>query len=399
VEFSRNILIKITKKHRKENIMKKPPMIMTPGPTFINEAVRKAMAKEITNPDLDLNFFDFYKETCHKFKEIFHTANDVIILGGEGILGLEAACASIIEPGDKVLCIDNGIFGHGFGDFAKLYGAEVTYFDSDKRKGICIDSLNTFLESNNDFKLATLVHCETPSGITNPVDKICPLLKSYGILTVVDSVSALGGEELLVDEWKMDIVIAGSQKCLSSAPGLTIMSISPSAWLSMENRRVPVASFYCNLNIWKSYYENKSFPYTQSISNIYGLRESLDQMINDKKILERHKKIASATRESLKTSGLYLYAENSFSNTVTTVIVPKKVKFKDIFNLMIEDHNIMIAGAFDFLEGKVFRIGHMGENCREDKVFNTLKALDDVLRKLEVPLRKKIHKEFADLIV
>src|SRR5690554_690350 len=96
------------------------PMLMTPGPTFIHEDVRKAMAKEITNPDLDLNFFDYYQETCEEIKKIFHTKNDVFILSGEGILGLEAACCSLIEPGDRVLCIDNGLYGNEFANFAKI---------------------------------------------------------------------------------------------------------------------------------------------------------------------------------------------------------------------------------------------------------------------------------------
>jgi len=120
------------------------PMIMTPGPTYIHEDVRRAMAKEITNPDLDLNFFEFYKETCNEFKKIYNTNNDVLIINGEGILGLEASCASLIEPGDKVLCIDNGIFGHSFADFAKIYGAEVTYYTCDYRKSVSVNKLEEF---------------------------------------------------------------------------------------------------------------------------------------------------------------------------------------------------------------------------------------------------------------
>lgn len=151
----------------------KKPLIMTPGPTEIHEDVRMAMAQEVTNPDLDINFFEYYKTTCNKLKELFNTKEDVLILNGEGILGLEAACASLIEPGDRVLCIDNGIFGKGFGDFVKIYGGEVIYFKGDYRKPIDLEELKSFLEKDSDFKLATLVHCETPSGITNPVDKIC----------------------------------------------------------------------------------------------------------------------------------------------------------------------------------------------------------------------------------
>ena len=166
-------------------------LIMTPGPTYVHEDVRRAMAKPITNPDIDLSFYEFYKETSKQLQRLLKTQNDVLILSGEGILGLEAACASLIEAGDRVLCIDNGIFGNGFGDFSKIYGAEVVYYKSDYEKGLNAQKLQEFLNKDHNFKLATFVHCETPSGITNNIKDISLLLRSYNILTVVDSVAAV----------------------------------------------------------------------------------------------------------------------------------------------------------------------------------------------------------------
>ncbi|HSL86429.1 MAG TPA: aminotransferase class V-fold PLP-dependent enzyme, partial [Bacteroidales bacterium] len=196
---------------------------MTPGPSYVTERVRRAMAMPIINPDMEDEFFARYKNTQKLLKKIYHTKEEVLILSGEGILGLEAACASLIEPGDKVLCIDNGIFGHGFIDFVRLYGGEVTVFESAYDRPVDHKKLEAFLRENHDFKLATVVHCETPAGLSNPVDLICPLLKSYGILSVVDSVSALAGEPVLMDEWDMDIVLGASQKCISAPPGLTLV--------------------------------------------------------------------------------------------------------------------------------------------------------------------------------
>jgi aspartate aminotransferase-like enzyme len=294
--------------------------------------------------------------------------------------------------------LDNGIFGHSFADFAKIYGAEVTFYQSDYRKEINIEELEKFLQNNHDFKVATLVHCETPSGITNPVHLICPILKKYGIISVVDSVSAFGGEEVKVDEWKMDVVITGSQKCLSAAPGLTIIAISDDGWNKILNRSVPIAGFYCNLGIWKNWYENKAFPYTPPISDIFGLREAIERLILDKDVLKRHEKVANATRESIRNSGLELYPFSGYSNTVTSVLVPDNIIFNELFNLIIKDSNVMIAGAFDVLENKVFRIGHMGENCREEKVYIALKALDAALRNLNFKLNAEIHKEFVNLL-
>lgn len=372
------------------------PLIMTPGPTYIHESVRRALSMEITNPDLDIHFYEFYKETCSVLQKVMNTQNSVLILSGEGILGLEAACASLIEPGDRVLCIDNGIFGKGFGDFAGMYGAEVVYFKTDYREPVHAEELEDFLSVDHRFKLATVVHCETPSGITNPVNFLCPLLKKHGILTVVDSVSAIGGEELKADEWGMDIVLGGSQKCLSAPPGLTFMSISGDAWHAILDRKHPITGFYCNLSLWKNWYEDKWFPYTPPISDIYALKEAADRLRLEDNFISRHARIAKAVRYSLMHAGLELYPKDGFSNTVTTVLVPKGATFNVLYDTMLGDHNIMIAGAFDFLKDKVFRIGHMGENCREETLHITMKALNIVLHKLGIQFKGDLSQLFVE---
>jgi aspartate aminotransferase-like enzyme len=370
-------------------------LLMTPGPTYVHEEVRNAMSRPITNPDIDPAFYELYKDTCEGFKSLMKTKNDVLILGGEGILGLEASCASLIEPGDRVLCIDNGIFGKGFGDFQKMYGAEVVYFTGDYQKPIDLDELEAFLYADCKFKMATVVHCETPSGVTNPIDKICPLLKKHGIITVVDSVSGIGGENIEVDNWKIDIALGGSQKCLSAPPGLTFLSISSDAYKAMENRKTPIAGFYCNLLAYKGWYEGKWFPYTQAISDIYALKCALDRLLEQNDYIERHQKISEAVRKSIEISGLSIYAKGGYSTTVTAVEIPKGITFEEIYNEMLEKHNIMIGGAFDYLKGKIFRIGHMGENCHEEKLFMTLKALTKVLENHNIKLNGEIHKHFV----
>ena len=176
--------------------------IMTPGPVQVPENVRLARSISTTNADLDPQFYDEYKETCELISKLLHTKNETLILSGEGILGLEAACASLTENGDRVLVIDNGIFGKGFDDFVKMYGGEVVYFSDDYNKEIDVDKLEKFLEKDHDFKYATVVHCDTPTGVLNDLSKICPLLKKYNILTVVDSVAAMVGENIEVDNWQ-----------------------------------------------------------------------------------------------------------------------------------------------------------------------------------------------------
>lgn len=360
----------------------KIPYIMTPGPTQVRENVRLARSLETTNPDLDLQFYDFYKETCEKIGQFLKTKNEVRILSGEGILGLEAACASLTEEGDRVLVIDNGIFGEGFADFVKMYGGEPILFSGDRQREIDINELQKFLDKDSNFKYATVVHCDTPSGVLNNIAKICPILKEKGIITVVDSVAAMGGEEVDVDEWQIDIILGGSQKCVSAPPGLTFLSISEDAFNVMKNRKKPIASFYCNLLIWENYYENKWFPYTQPISDIMGLSEAIDNLLKDKEIIIRHAKIAEATRKAVLEAGLSLYIKRGYSNTVTVIEMPEDISDAELRNHMLEKYNVLIAGSFGYLGGKVIRIGHMGENARIDKVSYTLFALQKSLEHL-----------------
>ncbi|MCB2362453.1 pyridoxal-phosphate-dependent aminotransferase family protein [Clostridium estertheticum] len=360
----------------------KVSQIMTPGPTQVRENVRMARALATTNPDLDLQFYEFYKETCEEIGQFLKTSNEVRILSGEGILGLEAACASLTENGDRVLVIDNGIFGEGFADFVKMYGGEVVVFKEDRKHAIDTQKLEEFLKKDHNFKYATIVHCDTPSGVLNDINKICHLLKRMNILTVVDSVAGMGGEDVRVDEWEIDIVIGASQKCVSAPAGLTFLSISEDAFESMDQRKKPIASYYCNLLIWKDYYKNKWFPYTPPISDIVGLRQAFDNIKEDTGILERHNSIAKATRKAVKKAGLSLYIEEGYSNTVTVIELPKDINDKVLLKHMVDDFNVFIAGSFGYLQGKVIRIGHMGENAKKDKMAYTLLALQSSLKEL-----------------
>jgi len=368
--------------------------IMTPGPTQVRDNVRAARSLMTTNPDIDPEFAEYYKHTCDMIGNLIHSTGNIYILSGEGILGLEAACASLTESGDRVLVIDNGIFGKGFGDFVKLYGGIPVYYTKSYHKPINPDELREYLNANHNFKYATIVHCDTPSGMLNDIEKICPILNEFGILTVVDSVSASFGVPLDVDASKIDICCMGSQKVLSAPPGLTMLSVSNDALKTMENRKTHIASFYCNILTFKNYYIHKWFPYTMPISDIMGLNKAVKNVMYDKNIIKRHHIIADATRKAVTSAGLSLYAHSGYSDTVTVINVPLGLTDKQILNLMRDEYNILISGCFDILSGKVFRIGHMGENSNVKDVAETLFALDKTFEKLNYSLKCKMSEVF-----
>ena len=369
--------------------------IMTAGPTQVRENVRMARSLECTNPDLDPSFFDFYKETCEMLSKAMHTDNKALILGGEGILGLAEACASLTEPGDRVLVIDNGVFGKGFADFVKIYGGEPVSFVSDYHRPVELSELEAFLKEDSNFKYATVVHCDTPSGVLNDVEEISKLLDSYGIMTVADSVAGMFGEPLDLSNSKIDILCGGSQKALSCPPGLTMLWVSDRAFKAMEDRKTPIAAFYANILLFKDYYENQVFPFTMPVSDINGIRVALENYFEmEDTIYDRHARIATATRKALTDGGVPLYLEKGWSNTVTCIAVPEGITDMELLEGMEKDYNIMISGCFDVLAGKIVRIGHMGENCYEDKVAETLAALQGTLEKKGIRVKCDLSEAF-----
>lgn len=367
--------------------------LMTPGPTQVKANVLAARAEQFKNPDIDETFVEEYKKLCETISGLLHTNNETFILGGEGILGLEAACASLIEPGDKVLVIDNGIFGAGFADFVEMYGGVPTLYTDDYQAEIDVDKLASYLVNNHDFKIATVVHGDTPSGILNDVTAITRLLHDYGILTIVDAVSTLFGEKLSLDH--VDILCGGSQKVISAPPGLTINIVSDKAKEVINSRKTPIRSFYANLKVLFTYYEDKWFPYTMPISDINGLKVAVDNLVNDPEIYERHRVIGEATRRAIEAVGLKLHLKNGFSNTVTVFEVPAKTTAADIIETVKRDHSILITGSFGHLQGKVIRIGHMGNNANKDDIIALMDALDKSFAKLGVRLEGSLVEEIT----
>lgn len=366
--------------------------MMTAGPTQIRENVRMAMSIERGNPDIDSDFCEYYHNVCLNLSKFFNTENEFYILGGEGILGLEAACASLTEKGDRVLVIDNGVYGKGFSDFVKMYGGEVVLYTVDYKNPVDVNKLEQYIKNDSNFKYTTVVHCDTPSGILNDVCSISSMLKKYNIMSVVDSVSASFGEPLSMGD--IDILCLGSQKALSAPAGLTMIGVSDIAKKSMEERKTPIASFYANIMTFKSYYEDKWFPYTMPIYDIYALGQALENVMNDREIFERHKKIATAVRNAIFESGLTLYTESGFSNTVTVINVPEGLCADEIVNEIRNKYNILISGSFDIFKGKVLRIGHMGENANLYDVSKTLYALEKTLLNFGFKLNTSIEKAF-----
>ena len=370
-----------------------------PGPTEVRENVRLARAKRTNNSDFDKTFVRYYREVSQKMGKVMGTTNEVLLLAGEGILALEAACASLTEPGDRVLVLDNGIYGEGFKDFVSIYGGVPVVLSFDHRSGIPAEAVRAYLEKDSDFKYATLVHCDTPTSVLNNVAELCPLLKEYGILTVVDSVAGMVGEPINVDANRIDICCGGTQKAISAPVGLAIVSVSADAQKAMDNRKTPIASFYANLQVFKGYAEKEYLPYTTSAGDVAALDAALDNILEEgiETVFARHDRIASAVREAAQAYGLELFLDSDRSNTVTAIRIPEEIGALRLQDHLSENYNLLVATSLAQYADVILRIGHMGENAFIDKLIYVLSIIDNGLRDLGFAGNGDLAQLFIDI--
>ncbi len=353
------------------------PLRMTPGPTEMPTAVRERMAQPAPNPDIEPAFFERYRALTANLETVFGT-DGVVILGGEGILGLEAAVASILEPGagDRVLCLSNGLYGDGFADFVELYGGTPELVRSPAEKPFDLAALESTLEAE-EFLAATVVHCETPTGVCNNLDPVLELLEAHDVLRIVDAVSSLGGTAVPAE--KIDICLGASQKCFSAPPGLTVASVSDRAWERIEATETP--SFYANLEPWKDALAEEWFPYTHLASNVLALEAAIELLLEEglESVFERHEAAAALCRSRAAEYGLSTVAEKPelASPTVTALSVPGEAT--TIQHRLLEEHNILLATGLGEDEDDILRVGHMGHNARREQVERTMDAVGEVL--------------------
>lgn len=352
-------------------------MLMTPGPTELPSRVREALHRPIQNPDIDSEFISFYHALEQKLATVYQTNDSVVIPGGEGILGLEMSVASILDPGDKILCLANGHYGNGFADFVELYDGTPIMYETDYGTPFDLDAIQE-LVSTHDFTAATMVHCETPIGVLNDLTDVLPYLQSQDILTIVDAVSSLGGTPVPVGS--IDICIGASQKCFSSPPGLTTLSVSDRAWNTIDS--TPQRSYYASIEPWKTQWiDDEWFPYTHLVSNLYALDESLDIILEEglETVFDRHKTVAEYCRTRGRDIGLDPFPMNDELCSPTVTAFSTDTNARTIQERLQENHDITLATSLGDYESSILRVGHMGYNATMDRVRKTMDALETTI--------------------
>ena len=362
-----------------------PPqrILLGPGPSSVNPRVLQAMTLPILG-HLDPRFFRVMDEVCEMLREVYRTENLMTVpLSSTGTGAMEAACANMLERGDKIIVCRNGFFGDRLADIAERCGAETVTLDFAWGDPLDVQVLADALEQHGPVKAVGVVHAETSTGVLTPLPEIVNLVHRHDALAIVDAVTSLGGHDLRMDEWDLDVCYSGTQKCLGAPPGLAPISFGPRAMEVINTRQSQVQSFYFNLKDLENYWnQTRAYHHTTPISMTYALRESLRMMMEEgiENRIRRHARVASALRAGLEALGIGLMAAEGYRlNPLTTALIPEGVEDTAVRQRLLGDFNIEIGGGLGQVRGKAWRIGLMGDSAKETNVFALLSALEQIL--------------------
>jgi aspartate aminotransferase-like enzyme len=324
-------------------------------------------------------FGELMEKITAQLKEMFKTEADIFIMTTSGTGGMEAAVVNTVSPGDKVLSLPNGVFGNRFGTIAETFGADVTTVEFEWGSPIALDAVRQALNDNPDIKQVLVTHNETSTGLTNPLKEVAAVVREFDKLLIVDAISSIGSIALDVDDWGCDVVVTGAQKSWMIPPGLAMVSFNQRAWKAYEDCKSP--RFYFDVARYRSYLERKQTPWTPAVANFQALSVALDIIADEglDNVIARHHRIGEKTRKGVKELGLELFAdEKHASDTVTAVKVPEGVDAAEMVRLLRVEYDTILATGQQRLQGKIFRIGHLGYVSDED-IDKVLEALKQVL--------------------
>jgi pyridoxamine--pyruvate transaminase len=346
--------------------MRDPDFTLSAGPVSATPRVLAALGSPIVY-HYDPVFLERFRRTGHKLAQIFLTENDVLLMQGEAVLGLEAAARSLVAPGTKVLNLVQGIFGKGMGYWLKDFGADLHELEVPYNDAVDPADVERYLDEHPGIELVAAVHCETPSGTVCDLSAIGPVAHAHGALTLIDCVSSLGGIELKTDEWQLDVCVAGPQKCLGGPAGMSLMTVSEAAWEKIRaNPAAPRASFLSMLDWKEQWLEGEKFPFTPSVSDVNGVEAACDELLEEglDASIERHERSAAACRAGVRAMGLELWPRSEViaAACVTAITVPEGLSDVQVRAHCRERYGVMISGGQG--AGNLVRIGHMGLSAR-----------------------------------
>jgi alanine-glyoxylate transaminase/serine-glyoxylate transaminase/serine-pyruvate transaminase len=370
-----------------------PPQrtLMGPGPSEINPRVLAAMSLPAIGY-LDPVFVEMMEELKSLLRYVYQTENELTYpASGPGSVGMETCFVNMVSPGDKVIVCRNGVFGGRMIENVERCGGVAVVVDDAWGQPVDPQKLEDALKKNPDTKIVAFVHAETSTGCQSDAQTLCEIARRYGALTIVDAVTSLAGTPVLTDEWGIDAIYSGSQKCLSCTPGLAPMSFSQRVVDLVKGRKEKVHSWFMDLGLLLGYWgaTNRTYHHTAPTNGLFALHEAL--LLVKEEGLEnawaRHMRHHLALKAGLEAMGLkFLVAEGYRLPQMNAVFVPEGVNEAEVRRTLLNEFNLEIGAGLGPLAGKIWRFGLMGYSCKPENVMLCLSALGSVLSDMGLPI-------------
>ena len=360
-------------------------ILLGPGPSPVPSRVLRALGAP-TLGHLDPQYLTIMDEVCEMLRQVFQTKNALTFpVSGTGMAGMECIATNLIEPGDEVIVCVNGVFGGRMKDVMERCGATVHTVEAAWGEVIALDQIAAALDQHPKTKLVGIVHAETSTGAHQPLTGFADLVHSKGALLVVDAVTCLGGHELKVDEWGIDAIYSGTQKCLSCPPGLAPVSFGDRALAIMDARKTKVQSWYLDVSMLRKYYTGggggRVYHHTAPINMTYALHEALNIVLEEglEARIARHEKMHLRLRAGLEAMGISYIPKRSL-HSLNCISIPAGADDAGTRKRLLEEYGIEIGSGLGVMAGKAWRIGLMGHGSTVRNVDLVLTALREVLK-------------------
>ncbi|MFQ6016240.1 MAG: pyridoxal-phosphate-dependent aminotransferase family protein [Anaerolineae bacterium] len=360
--------------------------LMIPGPVDPTDEVLAQMALPVS-PHYGPEWAELYEETIGYLKQVFQTENDLYLIVGPGSAALDAALGSLLAPGEKVLILANGFFGHRLAEISKACGLTASVLSFPLGQPISPEELASRLGEEEGIKAVAVVHHETSTGVLNPLQDIARVVHEHDLPIIVDAVSSIGGTPLPVDDWSIDLCISVANKCLEAPPGVAPISVSPRAWQLIDARSNHLR-WYLNLQTWREYADKWAgfhpYPTTLPTNNVLALRASLQIILQEglEARYERYAQAAGRVRRGLEELGFEMFVEEKYASPLTTSVKGRPgASVKEIIGFLKEEHGILISGGIEELADRIFRVGHMGKAASPEYIVAFLAGVEDFLER------------------
>ena len=375
--------------------------LMGPGPSDVSDRVLQALARP-TIGHLDPAFVDMMDEMKSLLQYAFQTENQLTLpISAPGSAGMETCFVNLLEPGDKAIVCQNGVFGGRMKENVERCGASAVMVEDEWGTVVDPNKVEAALKAHPDAKVLAFVHAETSTGAQSDARTLAELAHQHDCLVIVDAVTSLAGSPLKVDEWQIDAIYSGTQKCLSAPPGLSPVSFSTRAVEVIRQRKHKVVSWFLDMNLVMGYWnggKKRAYHHTAPINNLYGLHESLVMLQEEglENAWQRHAQHHQALRAGLEAMGLqFVVAEADRLPQLNAVTIPDGAEDAVVRGKLLNDFNLEIGAGLGALAGKVWRIGLMGSSCTMDNVELCLKAMDSVLSEMGAKIQAGVAVDAA----